>query len=274
MTGTPPTAPTGVGAKDEPVLDILRMDVGKDLLGKMAKEERCLFLALGHASNQVNALWKLVIVLTNGDESDPVKQRLEGAQTQIFVRLTIGAMQEAWRLVEGRFLKRPLGREYLPLLDAPAAAALERLKKRFGKLNRLAVIRNNYAFHHPETDEVDAAFEKAAAEPVSEDADWAVYFNKALLNTFFFVSDFVLVHGMANALAEIDVNEAHRQLLGEMAPVAHDLSEFTFGFALAIFRRYVGNELTMKLVAQVKGAPDIDDLRFPFLVQTHGLRNG
>jgi len=47
------------------------MDVGKDLLGKIAKEERCLFLALGHASNQVNALWKLVIVLTNGDETDP-----------------------------------------------------------------------------------------------------------------------------------------------------------------------------------------------------------
>jgi hypothetical protein len=44
----------------------------------------------------VNALWKLVIVLTNGDETDSVKQRLEGAQTQIFVRLTIGAMQEAW----------------------------------------------------------------------------------------------------------------------------------------------------------------------------------
>ena len=117
-------------------LDILRMDIAKDLLRKMAKEERCLFLALGHASNQVNALWKLVIILTNGDETDPVKQRLEGAQTQVFVRLAIGAMREAWRLVEDRFLKRPLGREYLPLLDAPAAEALERLKKRFGKLNR------------------------------------------------------------------------------------------------------------------------------------------
>ena len=256
------------------MLDILRMDITKELLRKMTKEERCLFLALGHAANQVNALWKLVIVLTNGDESDPVKQKLEGAQTQIFVRFTIGAMQEAWRLVEGRFLKRPLGREYLPLLDAPAAAALDRLKKRFGKLNRLAVIRNNYAFHHPETDEVDAAFEKAAAEQRTEDADWAIYFNKALLNTFFFVSDFILVHGMANALAESDVNEAHRQLLGEMAPVAHDLSEFTFGFALAIFRRYVGEELTMTLVAKVKDAPDIDELRFPFLVETPGLRNG
>jgi hypothetical protein len=255
-------------------LDILRMDITRDLLRKMAKEERCLFLALGHASNQVNALWKLVIILTNGDETDPVRQRLEGAQTQVFVRLTIGAMREAWRLIEDRFLKRPLGREYRPLLDPTAAEALDRLKKRFGKLDRLAVIRNNYAFHHPEIDEVDAAFEKAAAGEESEEADWAIYLNKALLNTFFFVSDFVLVHGMANALAEANVNEAHKQLLGEMAPVSNDLSEFTFGFATAIFRRYVGREVTMTLVAQVKDAPDIDGIRYPFFVETPGLGNG
>ena len=146
-------------------LDILRMDVTKELLRKMEKEERALFLALGHASNQVNALWKLVIILTNGDTDDPVKQRLEGTQTQVFVRLTIGAMWEAWRLVEDRFLKRPLGREYLPLLDRPAADALERLKKRFGKGSGLSTIRNNYAFHHPGIDDIDAAFEKWRKRP-------------------------------------------------------------------------------------------------------------
>ena len=36
------------------------------------------------------------------DTDDPVKQRLEGAQTQVFVRLTMGAMWGAWRLVGPR----------------------------------------------------------------------------------------------------------------------------------------------------------------------------
>jgi hypothetical protein len=49
-----------------------------------------------------------------------------------------------------------------------------------------------------------------------------VYFNKALLNTFYFVSDYVFVYGMAKALREPDVNEAHRKLLGEMTPVANE----------------------------------------------------
>jgi hypothetical protein len=55
------------------MLDVLRLPVTQDHLLKMTKEERALFLVLGHAANQVNALWKLVIILTNGTDDDPVK---------------------------------------------------------------------------------------------------------------------------------------------------------------------------------------------------------
>jgi hypothetical protein len=82
------------------------------------------------ASNQVIALWKLVIIATNTTGWDPVEERLSGAQTQILVRLLIGAMREALKLVEKRFVEGPLGRHFIPLLDAQAAQALDRLKKR------------------------------------------------------------------------------------------------------------------------------------------------
>jgi hypothetical protein len=215
----------------------------------------------------------LVIVLTNDTPEDPVTQRLSGAQTQIFVRLTIGAMREALKLVEKRFLASPIGKEFVPLLDPPASAALDRLKRRFAKLDALTVIRDSYAFHHPTTAEMEAAFQTACANTDSEEADWAIYFNRALLNTFFFVSDYVLVHGMTNAVGETDINEAHEKLGGVLAPVANDLSEFTFGFAAAIFKKNFGPELTMTVVAKIDDAPNIDDLRLPFLVETPGLRN-
>src|ERR1700736_1371840 len=139
------------------MIDVLRFGVTKEHLLKMTKEERTLFLLLGYASNQVNALWKLINILTNGAEDDPVKQRLEGAQTQIFVRLTIGAMREALKLVEKLFVQSPLGREFVPLLDQPASESLERLKKRFGKVDMFVVIRDSYAFHHPTIDEMEEA---------------------------------------------------------------------------------------------------------------------
>jgi hypothetical protein len=111
-------------AEAKPVLDILQLSMPKETLAKMTTEERSLFLLLGYASNQVNLLWKLVIIATNQTPDNPIEQRVSGAQTQILVRFTIGAMWEAWLLVERGFLKNKIGRDYVPLLDGPALEAL------------------------------------------------------------------------------------------------------------------------------------------------------
>jgi hypothetical protein len=91
----------------------------------MSPEERALFLLLGNLSNQVNVLWKIVIIALNRDPDDPVDERVSAAQTQILVRLTVGVLWEGWRLVETRLLGAKLGAEFLPKLDAPARVALD-----------------------------------------------------------------------------------------------------------------------------------------------------
>jgi hypothetical protein len=72
---------------------------------------------------------------------------------------------------------------------------------------------------------------------------------------------------MANAMGETDVNEAHRKLLGDIAPIANDLSTVAFGFAEAIFKKYFG-ELTATRVAEIKDAAKIEDLSLPWFVET------
>jgi hypothetical protein len=211
-----------------------------------------LFLLLGYTSNQINALWKLVIVATNEGTKDPVEEKVSAAQAQIFVRLLIGIMREALKLVEKRFLGSTLGKEYIPLLNPQAKEAFDRLKKRFSAPDKFVVIRDNFAFHHPTLDDMEAAFQLAVKSD-GNDTDWCMYLNDGLLNSFFFASDFVLVHGMANAMDEPDVNEAHRKLLADIAPVANDLSTFAFGFAEAIFIKRFG-ELSGAVVAEIKDA--------------------
>jgi hypothetical protein len=259
---TPARSPVVGGS----TLSITRIALPKEKLQKLTSGERSLFLLLGYASNQINTLWKLVVVATNESGRDPVEEKVSAAQTQIFVRLLIGIMREALKLIEKRFLGSPLGMEYAPRLSAPATEALKRLKKRFGAPDKFVVIRDNFAFHHPSLDDMEAAFQLAAKSD-GDDTDWCMYLNNALLNTFFFASDFVLVHGMANAMGEPDVSEAHRKLLGDIAPIANDLSTFVFGFAEAIFIKYFG-ELTAARVAEIKGAANIEDLRLPWFVET------
>jgi hypothetical protein len=250
-------------------LNITRVALPKEKLQKLTGEERSLFLLLGYASNQINALWKLVVVATNEGEKDPVEEKVSAAQTQIFVQLLIGIMREALKLIEKRFLGSSLGKEYTPLLSKQAGDALARIKKRFSAPDKFVVVRDNFAFHHPSLEDMEAAFQLAVKSD-GDDTDWCMYLNNALLNSFFFASDFVLIHGMANALRESDVNEAHRKLLGDIAPIANDLSTFAFGFAEAIFIKYFG-ELTATRVAEIKCAPNIEDLRLPWFLNTENF---
>jgi hypothetical protein len=176
------------------MIDILRVGFNRADFLKMTSEERGLLLLLGYSSNQVNVLCKLVIAATNRLPTDPVDQHVSGAQTQILVRLTIGILWEAWRLIEVRLLSSKLGRDVVPALDPPAAAALESLKKRFGASGMIAAVRNSYAFHYPKSDEIEGAFQAAIADDPDE-ANWSIYFSRALLNCFFFASDCVMAHG-------------------------------------------------------------------------------
>jgi hypothetical protein len=266
IAGLPETQPPTNGSS---TLKITRVALPKEKLQKLTAGERSLFLLLGYASNQINTLWKLVIVATNGTSKDLVEEKVSAAQTQIFVRLLIGIMREAIKLIEKRFLGSSLGREYTPHLNEPATEALKRLKKRFSTPDKFVAIRDKFAFHHPSLDDMEAAFQLAIKSD-GDDTDWCMYLNNALLNTFFFASDFVLVHGMANAMGETDVNDAHRKLLGDIAPIANDLSTFAFGFAEAIFVKYFG-ELTATRVAEINGAANIEDLRLPWFVGTTGF---
>ncbi len=250
------------------MIDVMRIGLTKEHLLKMTPQERSLFLLLGYTSNQVNVLWKIIIAATNRNPTDPIDERVSAAQTQILVRLLVGVLHEAWGLVERQFLKSLIGREYVQLLDTTASQALDRLKKRFGSSNPLVDIRNKYAFHHPTVEDMEAAFQQAANSPDVAADEWSVYLARTLLNCFFFASEVVISHGITSAVGETNVLEAHKKLLPELAPIANALSELTFGFAAAIFVKYVGAELPAEVVAKIGDAPRMEDVVLPFFVET------
>lgn len=256
------------------MIDVLRMGFSKAHLLKMTPEERAAFLLFGYTSNQANVLWKVIIASLNRDPTDPVDARVSAAQTQVLVRLMIGVLWEAWRAVETYFLKSPLGCEYRPLLDAHAGDALDSLQKYFGKRNEIAILRNSFAFHHPKPREIEAGFQNAANSADVPDDEWAIYFTQGLLNCCFFMSDMAIAHGMAEALCEKDILDAHKRLLPKLGPIANQLSEFTFGFAAAVFRKHVGEEMTAIVAARFHDAPTMDDVTLPFFVELNPRPDG
>ena len=56
------------------MLKITRIALPKEQLQKLTASERSLFLLLGYASNQINTLWKLVVVAANQGTKDAVEE--------------------------------------------------------------------------------------------------------------------------------------------------------------------------------------------------------
>jgi len=254
--------------KENPMIRVVQIPLPKDQLRAVSKEERSLFLLLGYAANQITMLQKLMIFSSNKTPSETVEQPISGAQTQMLVRLLVGALHEAWLLIQKRFLGVPLGREYQDRLNHTGREALDGLKKYFGTSNILNTLRNNYAYHHPYDEDIDDAFIVAFGDDQSDDY-WSLYLSESSINSFHFASDVVIVHGMMNATKATDLLAAQERITRDASLVAKLLTEFILDFSAAFVAKHfsVGNtqcEILGREQASVKTAPSLLEFWLPF----------
>jgi hypothetical protein len=145
----------------------IKMDRAK--LAAMPETERVLLLLLAHASNELNLLTKLILMMRKDDPSSPIIDHVEAGQTFILMRLLIGKLHEAWELFRARVqTDRAISTTFLPKLPSDAANALTALKRHFGQGSALTAIRNKVSFHYTDKENLtEANFRQlAAAEPL------------------------------------------------------------------------------------------------------------
>jgi hypothetical protein len=250
------------------MMDVLKIQVSKDQLLAMPTSERALFILLGYAANQLSLFSKLVIFSTNRIPGDEVEGTLSGAQTQMLLRMVIGVLHETWvKIITNRLMKSPLAKDYLPRLDQQGRDALEALNKLFGGSNLLNKIRNSYSFHHPYDEDVEAAFLLAASNP-GLDSEWVWYFSTSNFNSLYFVSEFVILHGILKEIGEQDLNAAQEHLMVEVRTALNEITTLIMALTSAIWRKHFGNEFRAVVCAKIPpDAPNLFEFWLPFLVK-------
>jgi hypothetical protein len=249
------------------MVQIYKVQLPKDKLMAMPEKERSLMILLGYASNQVSFFAKLVLLSSNKDGETEMEQKLSGTQTQMSLRVLIGALNEAWELVRKRFLGSPLGKTYRPLLDRDGADALERLNKISGGEGLFSNLRNSWIFHHPDQEgTVEAAFDAAAADPLCE-GEWNWYFSFANYNSSFYPSEMVALHGIAQALGETDLIQAQHSLMGRVLAVAIDMNHVLYSIISALYVQNIGPELMSETPVEITTAPNFFEVWLPFFVE-------
>jgi hypothetical protein len=172
------------------MIQVLQIPFDKEKLRTLSKDERAALFLFGYVTNQLMMMEKLITFATNKETGDEPEQQATGVQTQMLLRLMIGLVNEAFRAVETRFSSSPIAKEYIGLLDAGGKNALKDLNKQFGT-SILRQLRTNFAFHHPQTDDIDSAFAKAVDDPAM-DSEWNWYLSQHGYNTLFYLSDVVI----------------------------------------------------------------------------------
>jgi hypothetical protein len=253
------------------MIQVMRIPMAKTKLSALSKDERVLLFLLGYISNQTMMLEKLVLFSGNRDPLEFLDAHATGIQQQMLLRLMIGALNEAWRVIVTRFSENPIAKEYRPLLDNGGQQALSDLNKQFGGSNLLTRLRTNYAFHHPQSDDVEAAFETAFNDD-SMDDQWNLYFAQHGFNSLFYLSEIVISHGIFAEVGETDWRIGQEKIMAEVISAANNINEFAKAFTKAVWLKHFGDEMIADKVFEVHDAPVADQVEIPFFVNLPGER--
>lgn len=249
------------------MITVYKIHVSKVRLRAMPVNERCLFILLGHAANQLNLFSKLTLFYLNNTADREPESFLSGAQSQILLRVAIAVLHETWaKVITSRLLSTPLGKDYVPRLDQGGRDAIDALQRLFGKSNILSKIRNNYAFHHPYDVDVEAAFKRADSD-TNWDNDWNWFFSQSNFNSLYYVSDVIMISGIMNEIGEADAVSAQKRLMAEVQTAMNEMTTLIMALTTVIWRKHFGEELEAEECCNITGAPSLFEFALPFFVE-------
>lgn len=165
---------------------IYEFNLTKAGLARLTVSERTLLFLVGHTSNELMVLQKLILMMRQPQQVVPhVVNIVETGQILIILRYLIGKVHEAWDLFKARIDGNDRFKaKFLSSISSEAKAALTRLRAEFDNADKespLTSIRNKLAFHN---EDQDGLLEKYFHELASNEP-WAFYLSDAMGNTFY-----------------------------------------------------------------------------------------
>jgi len=214
-------------------MELHRITLTKSQLAALPPAERSLLLLLGHASNEINVLSKLILMVRKDAPPSRIAEKVEAGQACVLLRVLVGQLHEAWELFRKRVqADRPLHDKYVPLLDTHGATALDNLNRYFGRESPLAKIRNKVAFHYKDDDNLtDQSF-----QAVADTESLELYLTTQVGNSFYYASELIVMSTalrMAVSGTSNDDAAAFAKLCDIVINVSRDITEL-FGQLIAM----------------------------------------
>jgi hypothetical protein len=247
-------------------MEIFHVKLSRTQLAAMSEDERVLLLLLAHASNEINVISKLILMMRKDDPPTPIVDHVEAGQTFILMRLLIGKLHEAWELFKYRVQgNRAIADKCIPQLQPEASTALQQLNRHFGQGSPLTAIRNKISFHYTDKDNLtEANFQQL---PPTEPLQF--YLCKTTGNSFYHAGELIAQlsainlaksqssgpdEGMSVAALNFE------SLCGKIIEVSRDLTE-VFGELIGILSEDAVEEVVTE---QIPDGPKLSTFSLPY----------
>lgn len=242
------------------MIHVHKLNLPKADLATLSVEERSLFILAGHTLNAVVFWLKLIRRTSNQDGAAFLAATIEAAQTPVVIRSLLGAVVEAWvwlRRPESQWL---IGQTYLPLLPEASQTSYAALKREFGEAGALYGFRNGFAYHHPKSSSVEAAFDKSPA-----DEDWSLYLTDQHTTSSYLLCEMVLLHGQVADGAGLP-SKTMAETMDKAVTIASALSDFLTSLLSTIVQHHFP-QAQPHHVMDVRNAPAARQVTLPFYLE-------
>jgi hypothetical protein len=234
----------------------------KSKLATLPQAERSLLLLLGHASNEINVLTKLILMVRKDRPPSRIAGRVEAGQACVLLRVLVGQLHEAWELFRKRVQSDRSMTKYVRRLDRDGAAALANLKKHFGGGSSLTQIRNKVAVHYSDDHNLtEQSFQAVAAtEPLE------LYLTTQVGNSFYYASEVIVMCTALRTAVSGTSNDdaaAFAKLCDLVINVSRDITEL-FGQLIAMIAQSMPNLKTHS--KNHRDGPKLSTLTLPYFI--------
>jgi hypothetical protein len=207
------------------------MPVTGQQLERLTVNERALLLGMWHATNELNALQKMILLASNLAVSGAVEEAARSLNSWMLIKVFATKVFEAWDFFRSAQNFPEFRQVYLIDPDATGLAkAKEWLGKYFGRRNLMETVRNKAGAHY------DYSFVLAASGEVSQ-LNSFVLLSEHQGNSLYWAAEEVIAQGFKSATSSDDLRSLVDQITGEVIDVATKLDDLAQYIGIVAFKR-------------------------------------
>ena len=243
-------------------MDVYEIKITKAQLQSLPEAERVLVLQFGHVCNELSFLNKLLLMVSD-TKTDSLEKKAMVAQAMIVIRLYIGKVFEAWRMLERDYFGSQLSKSLEATLDAEGKNSLQAIKTYFGKKNLLSSIRNNFSFHYW------AEHLPKAMNAFDDSREFQLILGGAYANTLHKYSEEFVTVAMLETSGESEPQAAMDKVVGDLVSVGGKMIDFLGHGLAAVFQNRLGKswEDFEYTVHNIEPKENIEKFKVPFFFQ-------